>query len=98
MNGSSDSRERLALVTRRELGLAQNAHLFRDCAVTTTIEQAPDQTWTTRGLLHHAGYETAERHYNHARHLAASTAWADLLDRMRAGEDVTGKGRRPCGR
>ena len=89
--------ERLALITRRELGLALNAHLFRDCAVTTTLEQAPDQAWTTRGLLHHAGYETAERHYNHARHIAASKAWADLLDRMRAQDGMADRRRRQCG-
>ena len=84
--------ERIATVTRRELGIDLGAHLFRDSAVTTTMEAAPDQAWTTRGLLHHAGFETVGRHYNHARQLSAAEAWSGLVDDLRM--DGTVRGRR----
>jgi len=53
--------------------------------VTTIIENAPDQAWLTRGLLHHADFAVTERHYNHARQIEAARRWAALLDNLAGG-------------
>jgi hypothetical protein len=48
--------------TRRELGVAVNPHLFRDCAVYTVATTAGDRMGIASGLLQHTDQRTVEKH------------------------------------
>ena len=50
--------------TRRELGVAVNPHLFRDCGVYTVAINAGDRMGIASGLLQHTDQRTDEKHYN----------------------------------
>jgi integrase len=50
--------------TRRELGVAVNPHLFRDCAVYTVAINAGDRMGIASGLLQHTDERTVEKYYN----------------------------------
>jgi integrase len=50
--------------TRRELGIAVNPHLFRDCAVFTVAHEAGRQMGIASALLQHTDQRVTEAHYN----------------------------------
>jgi integrase len=50
--------------TRRELGVAVNPHLFRDCAVFAVATVAGDRMGIASGLLQHTDPRTTEKYYN----------------------------------
>lgn len=56
---------------------------FRDAAATTLARTSPEAARLTRGLLGHAGFRTAERHYNQARALEAGRDYADVLTQLK---------------
>jgi integrase len=49
--------------TRKQLGVAVNPHLFRDCAASFLGDVDPEQVRLAAPLLGHASFATTERHY-----------------------------------
>jgi integrase len=68
--------------TRRELGIAVNPHLFRDCAVYTVAINAGDRMGITSGLLHHTNRHTVEKHYNKGASHDAVRRYQQILDQL----------------
>ncbi|MEQ1945178.1 site-specific integrase [Mesorhizobium sp. VNQ89] len=50
--------------TRRELGIAVNPHLFRDCAVFTVAHNAGREMGIASALLQHTDHRVTDKHYN----------------------------------
>jgi integrase/recombinase XerD len=74
---------RLGDLTRRLTGVRVPPHLFRDAAATTLARMSPDSARLIRPLLGHAGFRTAQRHYNHARGIEAGRDYAALVARLK---------------
>jgi hypothetical protein len=70
-------------VSERELGMALNPHLFRDCAATMVATQDPEHARIIASILGHARQETSERYYNHAQSMAAGRAYQEIVHRQR---------------
>jgi integrase len=66
--------------TRRELGVAVNPHLFRDCAVYTVAIAAGDRMGVASALLQHINERTTEKHYNKGASLDAVRRYQKILD------------------
>lgn len=75
--------QRIQSVTERLLGVRVPPQFFRDAAATTLARTSPEAARLTRGLLGHAGFRTAERHYNQARALEAGRDYADVLTQLK---------------
>lgn len=54
----------ITATTRRELGIAVNPHLFRDCAVFTVANNAGSEMGLASALLQHTDPRVTEAHYN----------------------------------
>jgi hypothetical protein len=54
-------------------------HRFRDSAVTSLGEEAPELVWLAPALLHHADLRIAEKHYDLARDAHAVAIWQRLV-------------------
>jgi len=65
--------------TLRELGVAINPHLFRDCAVYTVATAAGDRMGIASGLLQHTDPRITEKHYNKGASIAASRRYQAIL-------------------
>ncbi|MGC2409656.1 MAG: hypothetical protein WA441_06610, partial [Methyloceanibacter sp.] len=65
--------------TLRELRVAINPHLFRDCAVFTVATVAGDRMGIASGLLQHTDSRTIEKHYNKGAMIAASRRYQQIL-------------------
>jgi integrase/recombinase XerD len=70
---------RISEATRRQLGVAVSPHLFRDAAATTMTSQSPRDARAIRDLLGHKGFDTVDKHYNHAKMIDASRHYARML-------------------
>jgi len=57
--------------------------MFRDCVATVVAVDNPKHVGDASLILGHAGHETTERHYNHARSLDASRRHAAMLATLR---------------
>ena len=68
--------------TRRELGVAVNPHLFRDCAVYTVAINAGHRMGIASGLLQHADQRTVDRYYNKGASLDAVRRYQQILDQL----------------
>jgi integrase len=68
--------------TRRELGIAVNPHLFRDCAVHTVATTAGDRMGIASGLLQHTDERTTEKHYNKGASFNAVKRYQEILHLM----------------
>jgi integrase len=68
--------------TRRELGVAVNPHLFRDCAVYTVAINAGDRMGIASGLLQHTDRRTTEKYYNKGASLGAVRRYQQILDQL----------------
>jgi len=68
--------------TRRELGVAVNPHLFRDCAVYTVATAAGDRMGIASGLLQHTDERTTQKHYNKGASLGAVRRYQQILDQL----------------
>ncbi len=68
--------------TRRELGVAVNPHLFRDCAVYTVASNAGDRMGIASGLLQHTDQRTVEKYYNKGASLGAVRRYQQILDQL----------------
>jgi integrase len=84
---------RIITLTRRELGMRINPHMFRDCAATSIALKDPEHVRITMHILGHSTMRTSERHYNHPRANRALQRHQDNVLRLR-GEDVAPPGRR----
>ncbi len=69
-------------VTRRELGIAVNPHLFRDCGVYTVATNAGDRTGIASGLLQHTDARTTEKHYNKGAMFSAVGRYQQIVDEL----------------
>jgi integrase len=68
--------------TLRELGVAVNPHLFRDCAIYTIATEAGDRMGIGSGLLQHTDDRTIERHYNKGALIGAVRRYQQMLDQL----------------
>lgn len=66
--------------TRRELGIAINPHLFRDCAVFTIAHEAGEQMGMASALLQHTDKRITQEHYNRGSSILAVKAFHEILD------------------
>jgi integrase/recombinase XerD len=66
------------------LGNRLTPHDMRDAAATTWALAAPDQIWISRDLLSHSDLRTTAKHYNRARGVEASRAYAEILRAKKA--------------
>jgi integrase len=69
--------------TERRLGVRISPHDVRDAAATTWAIAAPDQIGIARDLLAHSDLRTTTRHYNRARGIEASRAYAGLIKKAK---------------
>jgi len=69
-------------VTRRELGVPVNPHLFRDCGVSTVATHAGDRMGIASGLLQHTDERTTEKHYNKGATLSAVGRYQQIVDEL----------------
>jgi integrase/recombinase XerD len=79
------------IITRRtasRLGLRVAPHDVRDAAATTWALAAPDQVGIARDLLAHSDLRTTTRHYNRARGIEASRAYAQLIAGRRRAANI----------
>ena len=68
--------------TLRELGVAVNPHLFRDCAVYTVATAAGHRMGIASGLLQHTDRDTIQKHYNKGATLDAVRRYQQILDQL----------------
>jgi integrase len=69
-------------VTRREIGIAVNPHLFRDCGVYTLAIHAGDRMGIASGLLQHTDPRTTEKHYNKGAMFIAVRRYQQIVDEL----------------
>lgn len=77
--------QRIAHITLRETGKRVPPHFFRDAAATTLARSSPQAARLIRPILAHSGFETATRHYNHARTIEAGRDYAEVLSALKKG-------------
>ena len=65
--------------TRRELGIAVNPHLFRDCAVFTVAHNAGSEMGVASALLQHTDPRVTETHYNRGANVEAVRSFHQIL-------------------
>jgi integrase len=68
--------------TRKELGVAVNPHLFRDCAVYTVAINAGHRMGIASGLLQHANQRSVDKYYNKGASLEAVRRYQQILDQF----------------
>jgi integrase/recombinase XerD len=68
--------------TRRELGVAVNPHLFRDCGVYTVATHAGERMGIASGLLQHTDKRTTEKHYNKGATFSAVRRYQQIVDEL----------------
>ena len=73
---------RISRLTQKMLGVAVSPHLMRDAAATTIARLAPSRSRAIAGALGHATLRTADQHYNQARCLDASRAYAPYIEEL----------------
>jgi len=74
---------RVAETTLALTGQRIPPHLFRDAAATTLVRESPQDARLIRGVLGHASFETAERHYIQARTIEAGRDYAAVLRKLK---------------
>ena len=72
--------EIITKTTLREIGVAVNPHLFRDCAVFTIATVAGDRMGVASDLLQHADSRTIDKHYNNGARIGAVRKYHQILD------------------
>ncbi len=72
--------EIITKTTLRELGVAVNPHLFRDCAVYTIATVAGDRMGIASGVLQHPDPRTTEKYYNKGALIGAVRRYHQILD------------------
>lgn len=69
--------------TRRELGIAINPHLFRDCAVFTIAHEAGDEMGVASALLQHTDPRVTNLHYNRGSSVMAVQQFHKMLEAVK---------------
>ena len=72
--------EIITKTTLREIGVAVNPHLFRDCAVFTIATVAGDRMGVASDLLQHADRRTIDKYYNKGARIGAVRTYHQILD------------------
>ena len=72
----------LTETTRRELGVAINPHLFRDCGVYTVATHAGERMGIACGLLQHADPRSTEKNYNKGAMFTAAARYQQIVDEL----------------
>ena len=75
---------RIVNQTKTAYGKSVPPHWFRDAAATSIAVDNPRHIGDAHLVLGHAGLETTQKHYNHAKSLQASRRHAATLARLRA--------------
>ena len=68
--------------TKAAFGKDLSPHLFRDCAVTSVVRDAPASARLTRDLLGHATLDMTNRHYNQALMIDASRRHTAMMETL----------------
>jgi integrase/recombinase XerD len=68
--------------TRKVFGVDLTPHLFRDCAVTSMVRDAPASARLTRDLLGHASLDVTTKHYNQALMVDASRRYTTTIENL----------------
>ena len=68
--------------TVKAFGVDLCPHLFRDCAVTSMVRDAPASARLTRDLLGHASLDVANKHYNQALMVDASRRYTTTIESL----------------
>jgi site-specific recombinase XerD len=77
---------RITSATSKNLGTAVSPHFFRDAAATTLCTESPEAARAVRDVLGHKGFDTVDRHYNHAKMIDASRRYAGMLVKLEKGK------------
>ena len=75
----ADAYGRIVARTRSAFGTGVPLYRFRDSAMTSLGEEAPELVWVAPALLHHSDLRIAEQHYDLARDKQAVSRWQDHL-------------------
>lgn len=81
---------RIVEITTRLFGAPINPHLFRTCAATSIVEDAPEAARMAAPLLGHRYFETTERYYVRAGQIEACRSVNAFLGTI-AGEEAEGE-------
>lgn len=81
--GSNAIRKLICRHTAAELGVRLTPHDARDAAATTWAIESPSQIAISRDLLSHRDLRTTQKHYNRARGVEASRAYAKIIRRIK---------------
>ena len=68
--------------TFQAFGVDLCPHLFRDCAVTSMVRDAPESARLTRDILGHATLDMTNKHYNQALMIEASRRHTKLIESL----------------
>jgi hypothetical protein len=99
-NGNPLTRETISKRIKERIGRRTgkrfSAHMFRHAAVTYVVDVAPEQARMITGLLGHAGFRTAKRHYiKGQQHMAVIKYQAAVGEVMGRGRTKSAPARRP---
>lgn len=81
---------RIVEITSRLFGVPINPHLFRTCAATSLVEDAPEAARMAAPLLGHRYFQTTERYYVRAGQIEACRSVNALLGTI-TGEEAEGE-------
>ncbi|OWY07857.1 hypothetical protein B6V72_18715 [Thioclava sp. F34-6] len=81
--GQNHLGSRISDLTLQLTGKRIPPHFFRDAAATTLARLSPDAARLIRPVLGHAGFQTAERHYIHAKTIEAGRDYAALVKSLK---------------
>ena len=73
----------ISQLTKKHFGHVVSPHLFRDSAATSIAVEDPEHVHIVRGVLGHTTMQSSERHYIHARTLAASRRYQQRILELR---------------
>lgn len=82
--GMVDGSIRVAIRKRTRTAFGQHLwpHLFRDCAVTTLVRDAPASARLTRDILGHTSIDVTNAHYNQAQMIEASRRHMAMMETL----------------
>jgi len=73
----------LTTVTKRELGVSINPHLFRDCVATAIMIEDPEHVRIAAVVLGHTSLATTERYYVQAQAIEAARRYQGFMVELR---------------
>ena len=79
--------DRVVARTEAAFGKAINPHCFRDIAATTIADVDPEHVRIAAQILGHRSFATTERHYIHAKMMAATRRHQQHILRLRHSDE-----------